>query len=114
MTESDPDPRILELFFSPPRVAIIGLSRAAVGAPTSILTTLKEFGYQGRITVINPNTAPSEEYEAYASLDEVPEAVDLAVIPVPRERAKAARPRPPGPSLSVIALRTASDLHPWL
>lgn len=85
MTESDPDPRILDLFFSPRRVAIIGLSRAAVGAPVSILTTLKEFGYQGRITVINPNIAPSEEYEAYASLDEVPEAVDLAVISVPRE-----------------------------
>ena len=45
MTESDPDPRILDLFFSPRRVAIIGLSRAAVGAPVSILTTLKEFGY---------------------------------------------------------------------
>ncbi len=70
MTESDPVPRILDLFFSPRQVAIIGLSRAAVGAPISILTTLKEFGYQGRITVINPNIPPSEEHEAYASLDQ--------------------------------------------
>ncbi len=88
MTGSDPDPKILDLFFSPRRVAIIGLSRTAVGAPISILTTLKDFGYQGGITVINPNIAPSEDYEAYANLDEAPEAsgaIDLAVISVPRE-----------------------------
>jgi acetyltransferase len=91
MTAPDPDPRFLDLFLSPRRVAIIGLSRAAVGAPISILTTLKDFGYQGRITVINPNIVPTEEYEAYASLNEVPEApgapkpIDLAVISVPRE-----------------------------
>lgn len=85
MTGSDPDPQILDLFFRPQRVAIIGLSRAAVGAPISILTTLKEFGYQGGITVINPNIAASEDYDAYASLDEATEAIDLAVISVPRE-----------------------------
>ncbi len=91
MTAPDPGPRFLDLFFSPRRVAIVGLSRTAVGAPISILTTLKDFGYRGRITVINPNIAATEEYEAYASLDEVPaaagapEPIDLAVISVPRE-----------------------------
>lgn len=85
MTELTPDPKILDLFFSPRRVAIIGLSRSAVGAPISILTTLKGFGYQGGITVINPNIAPAADYEAYASLDEAPGEIDLAVISVPRE-----------------------------
>jgi len=91
MTAPDPDPRFLDHFLSPRRVAIIGLSRTAVGAPISILTTLKDFGYRGRITVINPNIAATEEYDAYASLDEVPAAsgapgrIDLAVISVPRE-----------------------------
>ena len=85
MNDDATGPRFLDLFFSPRRVAIIGLSRSAIGAPVSVLTTLKDFGYPGRVTVINPNLAPSEDFDAYGSLDEVPEPVDLAVISVPRE-----------------------------
>ena len=85
MNDDATGPRFLDLFFSPRRVAIIGLSRSAIGTPVSVLTTLKDFGYPGRVTVINPNLAPSEDFDAYGSLDEVPEPVDLAVISVPRE-----------------------------
>ncbi len=85
MGQTPGDSRVLDLIFQPRRVAIIGLSRSAIGTPVSILTTLKDFGYQGQIYVINPNVAPSEGFDAYASLDDVPEPVDLAVISVPRE-----------------------------
>jgi acetyltransferase len=76
---------VLDLLFSPRRVAIIGLSRAAITAPVSVLTTLKDFGYTGDIFIINPNMEASAEAGTYPSLDEVPEPIDLAVITVSRD-----------------------------
>ena len=76
---------VLDLFFSPRRVAIIGLSRSAITSPVSVLTTLKDFGYQGEIFVINPNMQASNEGRIYPSLDEVPVQIDLAVITVARD-----------------------------
>ena len=77
----------LDLVFNPRRIAVIGLSRSALDSPVSVLTTLKDFGYQGKIFIINPNMPPSEEdgCEVCADLDDVPEPVDLAVISVARQ-----------------------------
>lgn len=46
--------RLLDAFLNPRSVAIIGLSRSAVGAPVSILTTLGDLGYEGRVHIVNP------------------------------------------------------------
>jgi len=83
---ADPSTAALDHFFKPKSVAIIGLSRAAVGAPISVLTTLKDFGYAGRIHVVNPNMEAAPDYSVWASLDDVDEAVDLAIVSVAREQ----------------------------
>lgn len=77
----------LDLIFKPRSVAIIGLARAALHSPVSVLTTLRDFGYRGQIYIINPNMAPSREHEChvYASLDDLPQSVDVAVVSVARE-----------------------------
>ena len=36
------DVEVLDLFFKPESIAIVGLSRSAVGGPVSVLTTLKD------------------------------------------------------------------------
>ena len=84
-SDSNPPP-ILDLFFKPERVAIVGLSRAALNSPVSVLTTLSDFGYRGQIYIINPNIERSTDKRAYPSLDDVPDQVDLAVITVERLR----------------------------
>ena len=75
----------LDLFFSPRRIAIIGLSRVAISSPVSVLTTLKDFGYSGDIFIINPNMAASVKSGIYPSLDDLPEPIDLAIITVARD-----------------------------
>src|SRR5262245_20143266 len=57
--------RSLDPFFKPQSVAIIGLSRAAIGAPVSVLTSLESLGYEGRVYVINPSFASSASVKAY-------------------------------------------------
>ena len=76
----------LDAFFKPRSVAIIGLSRSAIDAPVSVLTTLKEFGYEGQIHVVNPSMTGIDGINVCSSLKEIPEPVDLAVISVERSR----------------------------
>lgn len=76
---------VLDLFFAPRRVAIIGLSRSAMTSPVSVLTTLNDFGYTGDILVINPNMEASAADGIYPNLDDAPDGIDLAVITVARE-----------------------------
>ena len=85
MKNSSETGHILDLFFSPRRVAIIGLSRNAITSPVSVLTTLKNFGYTGDIFIINPNMETSTENGIYPSLDDLVESIDLAVITVARD-----------------------------
>ena len=84
------DVGFLDRFFGPKKVAIVGLSRSAVGAPVSVLTTLKDYGYGGEIYVINPNmtAADADGFHVCASLDALPPDVDLAVISVAREQVR--------------------------
>ena len=85
MENSSKTIQVLDLFFSPRRVAIIGLSRVAITSPVSVLTTLKDFGYTGDIIIINPNMVASADAGIYLSLDDVPEPVELAIITVARD-----------------------------
>jgi len=85
MENSSKTIQVLDLFFSPRRVAIIGLSRVAITSPVSVLTTLKDFGYTGDIVIINPNMVASADAGIYLSLDDVPEPVELAIITVARD-----------------------------
>ena len=85
MKEPSEGAEVLDLFFAPRRVAIIGLSRGAMSSPVSVLTTLKDFGYTGDILVINPNMEASAADGVYPNLDEAPDGIDLAVVTVARE-----------------------------
>ena len=76
----------LDAFFKPRSVAIIGLSRSAIDAPVSVLTTLRDFGYEGRIHVVNPSMTGVDGLNVCASLKDISEPIDLAVVSVERSR----------------------------
>lgn len=83
------DIRPLDPFLAPQSVAIVGLSRSAIGSPVSVLTTLSDFGYPGRVYVVNPSMSEAPGARVCAKLSEIPETVDLAVISVERSRVPA-------------------------
>lgn len=80
------EPRTLDAFLKPKSVAIIGLSRSAIGAPVSVLTSLGDLGYAGRVWVVNPGLESTATLRACPTIAAIPEPVDLAIVSVERAR----------------------------
>ncbi|WP_324752229.1 acetate--CoA ligase family protein [Roseovarius sp. Pro17] len=77
-------PRLLDPFLAPKSIAIIGLSRSAIGSPVSVHTTLGDMGYEGRIFIVNPGMDSAPNATVCKSIPQLPETVDLAIISVER------------------------------
>jgi acetyltransferase len=75
---------LLDPFLKPRSVVIIGLSRSAIGSPVSVLTTLGDIGYPGRIYIVNPSMTEAPGATVLADVSELPETVDLAIVSVAR------------------------------
>ncbi|MCE7734595.1 MAG: CoA-binding protein [Candidatus Heimdallarchaeota archaeon] len=73
----------LELMFSPDTVAVVGASRRDGSIGKAILKNLLEYGYEGTIYPVNPNTKSVMGIRAYPSLSDIPDTIDLAIIVVP-------------------------------
>src|ERR1051326_4629097 len=76
----------LRRFLYPRSVAVIGASRdpAAVGA--AVVRNLVGSGFCGPVYPINPAATEIQSIAAYASVDDTPGRVDLAVIALPAEK----------------------------
>lgn len=70
-------------FFKPRGVAVIGASSAPQKLSYGILKNLANQGYEGQIAPVNPNEDEILGFKAYASILDVPDPVDLAVIVLP-------------------------------
>ena len=78
----------LDAFFQPQSVAVIGASSNPEKLGHAVLKNLVEGGYaqRGSIYPINPGGGDILGYPVYASVLEVPEPIDLAVIVIPYPR----------------------------
>jgi len=74
---------MLDTFFEPESVAVVGASRDPEKLGYSVLANLKEGGYSGRLYPVNPKADEILDLEAYPSVLDIPGAVDLAVIVIP-------------------------------
>jgi len=69
---------------TPSSVAVIGASRERGSVGHSLLEHLVDGGFTGRVYAVNPEAFELNGMISHASLAEVPEPVDLAVIAVPQ------------------------------
>jgi acetyltransferase len=74
---------MLDSFFNPKSIAIIGASRTPGKVGYDILKNAIQYGYQGSVYPINPGAAEILGLKAYPSLLDVPDKIDLAVVVVP-------------------------------
>jgi len=70
----------------PRAVAVIGASRDAAGIGRRILDALIGAGFSGPVDPVNPAATEIAGLPAYGSVRDVPGAVDLGIIAVPRDR----------------------------
>ena len=75
----------LRPFFYPNAVAVVGASRNPTSIGTRLLNAVIDAGFRGAVYPVNPKATSIGSLRAYASLADLPEAPDLAVIAVPRD-----------------------------
>lgn len=74
---------MLEMFFSPGSLAIVGAAREPGKLGYDVLNNLMQYGYKGKIYPINPKATEILGLKSYPTVLDVPEPIDLAVIVVP-------------------------------
>jgi acetyl-CoA synthetase (ADP-forming)/acetyltransferase len=77
----------LKRLFHPRTIAIIGASPNMGGGKLPYYQLIKLAGYQGKMYPVNPKYQEINGEKVYASLDDIPEPVDLAIASVPAKLA---------------------------
>jgi acetyl coenzyme A synthetase (ADP forming)-like protein len=70
-------------FLSPRSIAVVGASRRPSAVGGEILGNIIRGGFAGPVYPVNPHAGTIRGLPAYASIGEVPDAVELAVLAVP-------------------------------
>ena len=80
MTQIEPT---LRPFFDPAGIVIVGASAAPTKLGFGVARNLAQSGYTGAIHFVNPRGGRLLERPVYATIADVPDPVDLAVLIVP-------------------------------
>ena len=74
---------MLDSFFKPRSVAVIGASREQGKIGFSIVNNLIKGGYQGKIYPINPKADEILGCKVYPKVTDIPDCVDLGIVAIP-------------------------------
>ena len=75
----------IETFFNPRSVAVIGASRRQDTIGQALVRNLVLGDYAGRVYVVNPSATSVSGMPAHASVSEIDDDVDVAIVAVPAE-----------------------------
>lgn len=73
----------IRALIAPRTVALVGASADATRIGGRPIRFYREGGFQGRLFPINPNRKEIQGFQAYPSVESIPEDIDLAVIALP-------------------------------
>ena len=74
----------LDAIFKPKTIAVVGASNKPGSIGNVIVNNLLRYEYKGKIFPVNPKADKIEWLQCYPSVSAIPEAIDLAIIVVPR------------------------------
>ncbi len=80
-----PRPEGLDAIFRPRAVAVIGASTRPSSIGGNLLSNLFRSGFTGKIFPINPHASVLHSVKCYASVLDVPDEIDCAIVSVPKE-----------------------------
>src|SRR6266852_5202731 len=76
-------PHPLDTFFAPDSIALIGASRDQEKIPGRLLSMLRKNEFPGKIYPINPNYGDIDGLKCFASIADVGQPIDLAIVIIP-------------------------------
>src|SRR6056297_4173544 len=74
---------MIESFFTPKKVAVIGASRDPHKLGYGVIRNLLKYKFKGEIFPVNKNASEIQDIPCYSSIEELPDGVDLAVVVLP-------------------------------
>jgi acetyltransferase len=77
--------RNLDALFQPRAIALVGASDRAGSVGEVLTRNLRQGGFQGRLMLVNPKGRPIQGEPVWASVADLPETPDLAVVATPAE-----------------------------
>lgn len=82
ISKAEPDKGHMEKFFTPRSVALVGASSTKGKIGNSILDSLVNYDFKGKVYPINPKADKIFGLKCYATIDDIPGKVDLVVVSV--------------------------------
>jgi len=76
----------VRVFFHPERIAVVGASRHRGTIGAELFNNILSTGFKGVAYPVNPTTNAVGAVRAYASILDIPDEIDLAIIIVPAEQ----------------------------
>src|SRR5216683_2342275 len=76
-------PHPLDSFFAPDSIALIGASRDQEKIPGRLLSMLRKNAFPGKLYPVNPNYGDIEGLKCFASIADVGQPIDLAIVIIP-------------------------------
>ena len=73
---------LLDKIMKPKEIAVVGASTIEHTIGSDIMKRLQEYNFNGKIYPVNPKGGIIEGLQAYTSVNEIPEEIDLAIIVV--------------------------------
>lgn len=73
----------INTFFNPESIAVIGANNRATSVGCSVFKNIKNGGYRGKVFAVNNSTPEVQGTKAFASVMDIKENLDLAVIATP-------------------------------
>lgn len=77
------NPGQFERLFNPKSIAVFGASESGRSVGSQVFANILNGGYAGRAVPVNPKYRSVSGLKCYASIDKVPDPVDLAIIATP-------------------------------
>ncbi len=72
-------------YFYPKSICVVGASSKPKSLGYELTKSIKKYGYNGKLFLINPKSDEVLDYKCYSTIESVPEKIDLAIIMVPKE-----------------------------
>jgi acetate---CoA ligase (ADP-forming) len=72
-------------YFYPKSICVVGASSKPKSLGYELTKSIKQYGYTGKLFLINPKSDEVLGYKCYPTIDAITEKIDLAIIMVPKQ-----------------------------
>ncbi len=86
VSKAKPDKTHMEEFFTPKSIALVGASSTPGKIGNSILDSLVNYDYKGKVYPVNPKVDEIFGHKCYKSIREIPGKVDMVVVSIDLSR----------------------------